>query len=132
MVKHTRANDLIKTHSQVSYMFDIELVDVKILESMFFLELLRVIHTGCAAVDASHLSLWPPQHMLSRLGCPASCDQYGLILLIKAVRPKNVKVRSLPFLVLPLMMIFVQAIKWRRIRIPIVKITYLIRCADHG
>jgi len=129
-VKHARANDLIKSRAQVTYMFDVELVDVEILQSILFLKLLRVMHASCAAIDAGHMSLWPSQRVLGCLRCPASCDQDGLIFLIDAARPKKVKVRLSPSVFLPLMTIFVQAVQWRRIGIPIVEITYLIRYAD--
>jgi hypothetical protein len=91
---------------------------------VFSLELLSVVHAGCAAVDASNLSLRPAQRMLGRLRCPAARDEDRLVFSIRSVGPKQVIVDAASLRVLPELLIPLQIIDRRRIRITVVEVPY--------
>jgi hypothetical protein len=59
MMKNSGADDLIEAHSQLVYMFDWKLMDLKIFQIVFALEFLRTLQTRRADVDASNLSFGP-------------------------------------------------------------------------
>ena len=93
-------------------------VDLKIVQTVFSLELLNAAHTRCAKVDADNLSRGPTQGMLGRLRCAAAGDEDGVVFLVRSGGPKQVIIRAASLLVLPELLIFFQGIDRPRIGIP--------------
>src|SRR5206468_2436915 len=79
--------------------------------------------TRFAAVDAGNLSLGPTQRMLRCLRRPAAGDEDGLVFFIRPSGPKQMIVRAASLRILPLPLIFFQAIDRWRIRVTVVELT---------
>src|SRR5579862_2808828 len=132
MMENPGAHNLIEAHTQFVHLLDGKLVYPKILQIVFFPEILRTPHTSCTAVDARNLSRRPAHCMLDRLRFPATGNEDGLIFSKRAGRPKQVIVRAQPLPILPEQLIFVEVIDWRRIRVAFVEIPDFLRNINHG
>jgi hypothetical protein len=88
MMENPGAHNLIEARPQIVYPLDGKLVDLKIVQVVFSLELLGTAHTRCAEVDADNLSRRPTQSMLGRLRCPAAGNQDCAIFPVRSGGPK--------------------------------------------
>src|ERR1700726_3158905 len=125
-MENTCAYNLIEAHSQIVYLLDGKLVDLKIFQVVFSLELLRMAQTRCAAVDASNLRFRPTQRMLGRLRCPAAGDEDGLVFPIGLSGPKQMKVCAASLAVLPQASISVEIVDRPRIGVTVVEGLYFL------
>ena len=79
MMENLGAYNLIEACPQFIFLFDGKQVDLEIVKVVLSLGLLSTADTGCAEVDASHLSC---RLMQGILGCPrftATSNQDGVI-----------------------------------------------------
>jgi len=126
VMENSGAHDLIEAHPQIVYSLYRDLVDLKIFQVVFFLELFRAAHTCFATVDAGNLRRGPTQRVLGCLGCSTTRDKDGLIFFIRPARPKQMKVCTTSLAILPLPLIPFQAIDRRGIRITVVEVPNLL------
>jgi hypothetical protein len=68
--------------------------------------------------------------MLGCLGGSASGNENAMVIAVGTIRPKQMEVSELPLLILPALLVFVEALNRWRIRIPIVKIPDLCSYID--
>src|ERR1700751_5931583 len=125
-MENSGANNLIEAHPQIVNSLYRDLVDLKIVQVVFFLELFRAAHTCFATVDAPNLRLGPTQRVLGCLGCSTTRDEDRLIFFIRPARPKKMKVRTTSLAILPLPLILFQTIDRWRIRITVVEVPHHI------
>src|SRR5215471_211575 len=72
MMKNSRAYDLVEFSSQIAYLFQSELVHLKILQVILLLQLPGALHASCADIDPGDSGLRPAQSLLRRLRCSAA------------------------------------------------------------
>src|SRR5215831_3829054 len=94
MMKNSRANDLVEFSSQIAYLFQSELVHLKILQVILLFQLPSALHACRAHIDPGDPGLRPAQSLLRRLRCSAAGNQDGLIVPIRAAGPEKVKLSS--------------------------------------
>src|SRR5260370_36961547 len=116
----------VEAHPQLAYLFDCKLMDLKIFQIVFALELLRTLHTRCADVDAGNLSSGPTQGMFCCLRRSAACDENGMVFAVGSVRPEEMVIRATPVRVVPEPTVLFKTIDRPRIRITVVEASDLI------
>ena len=127
MMENPSADNLIEVHFQIVHPLDRKLLDLKIVQTVFSLQLLSAAHTRCAKVDADNPSSGPTQGMLGRLRCPAAGNEDGVVFLVRSSGPKQMIIRAASLLVLPELLIFFKAIDRSRIRITFVEVPDCLR-----
>ena len=101
MMENSGADNLVEGRPQLVDTIDGKLMDLKIAQVVFPLELFRASHTRRADVDAGDLSRRPPQGMLCCLRCSAAGDENGIVFPVRSVGPKEMIIGAAFLRVLP-------------------------------
>ena len=105
-----------------------QLMELKISQVVFALELFSASHTRRANVDARDLSRRPAQGMLRCLRRSATCDEDGIVVPIGRLWAKRGDSRRDVFVdPARALTIFFKAIDRRRIRVAVVEVPDLLR-----
>src|SRR5580704_8110502 len=125
-MENSGADNLVEAHSQLVYLLDGELVDLKIFQIVLTFELLRTPHARCADIDTGNLSCRPTQGMLCCLLRPAAGDENGMVFSVWFVRPEEMVVGAAPVRVFPQPTILFKTINRTTIHITIVEASDLV------